>query len=93
MTTQDRTYNGWSNYETWLVNLWLQNDADSYEEVRAEVIDADSLSDAKEILKGWLDNEVEFYLEPTSGLIHDLLQGAIQKVDWYEIVRNWRNEE
>lgn len=26
MTTQDRTYNGWSTYETWLVNLWITND-------------------------------------------------------------------
>lgn len=28
----DTTYNGWTNYETWLVNLWNTNDegADSY---------------------------------------------------------------
>ena len=24
-------YNGWSNRETWLVNLWLSNDMGSYE--------------------------------------------------------------
>lgn len=23
-------YNGWSNYETWLVSLWLNNDQASY---------------------------------------------------------------
>jgi len=23
-------YNGWTNYETWLVNLWLSNDEPSY---------------------------------------------------------------
>jgi hypothetical protein len=22
----DTTYNGWTNYETWLVNLWIDND-------------------------------------------------------------------
>ena len=28
-------YNGWSNRETWLVNLWLTNDECYYEELQA----------------------------------------------------------
>lgn len=30
MTEPDSSYNGWSNYETWVVNLWLGNDEGSY---------------------------------------------------------------
>ena len=26
MHEKDRTYNGWSNYETWNFKLWLDND-------------------------------------------------------------------
>lgn len=93
----DRTYNGWSTYETWLVNLWITNDADLYATLHADVVDADSLFDAKEILKAWLDNEVDLHLEAAGathgGLIPDLLRGALQEVNWYEIAKNWRGEE
>ena len=27
----DETYNGWKNYPTWAVNLWLENDRGLYE--------------------------------------------------------------
>ena len=27
MEREEKKYNGWSNYETWLVNLWMSNDA------------------------------------------------------------------
>ena len=27
----DKTYNGWTNYETWAVKLWIDNEQGSYE--------------------------------------------------------------
>lgn len=26
----DKRYNGWTNYETWVVNLWIENEQGSY---------------------------------------------------------------
>ena len=34
MTTNETTYNGWKNYETWCVHLWLSNDEPTYRACR-----------------------------------------------------------
>ncbi len=31
MSKDDKTYNGWSTYETWAVALWLDNERSSYD--------------------------------------------------------------
>ncbi len=90
----DRTYNGWSTYETWLVNLWLTNDAALYEALLDDVVNADTLYDAKQVLVAWMDNEYDMYVEfAPHGLFQDLLKGALSEVNWYEIAKNWRDEE
>ena len=40
----NKEYNGWYNYETWLCNLWMDNDQAEHEywrEVARESIEAD----------------------------------------------------
>ena len=40
----NKEYNGWYNYETWMVNLWMDNNQGSHEmwrEIARESIDAD----------------------------------------------------
>lgn len=93
----DRTYNGWSTYETWLVNLWIQNDQALHAALHDEIVNAGSFYAAKQVLQTWLENEVDLHLEAAGathgGLIPDLLRGALQEVNWYEIAKNWRDEE
>lgn len=86
----DKTHNGWSTYETWLVNLWLTNDA-ADEDLTASVREADTTYDAKQILKDYVDEMVDF--QDIKGMFKDLVRGALSEVNYYEIVTNWRNEK
>lgn len=45
-----REYNGWSNYETWNMNLWLTNDPSFYEvaEDAIQVIVSDDYTDTED---------------------------------------------
>lgn len=75
----DEKYNGWTNYETWCVNLWLANDEGLYNAVQA--MDKSSLPDYADALKTFVTESA-----PTlSGMYSDLLTAALGAVNWYEI--------
>ena len=97
----NKEYNGWYNWETWCVNLWMDNDQGSHEmwrEVARESIDADEGTNwfyFEERLKEYLD-----YLQEdmqnngiASGLAYDLLGGAISEVNTREIAMHWVADE
>lgn len=47
--TNAKTYNGWSNYETWCVALWMDNDQGSYEIARETARECAALDMAEEM--------------------------------------------
>ena len=44
-------YNGWSNYETWCVNLWLDNKQGSYDDKRDIIRNASTKYEAEKALE------------------------------------------
>jgi hypothetical protein len=91
------SHEGWSNYPTWAVNLWLSNDEPLYRETvrqaRQECAVADTQHDAIHELAAWIRELVSDGAPHVEGLWADLLSSAIGEVDWWEISTCWIQEE
>ena len=97
----DKTYNGWSNYETWAVALWLDNERGSYDYWREQATrhwqDAPTCCQVQEGV--WIAQDAaRFKLSDQlreevadgsplaeASLYSDLLGAALNEVDWHEI--------
>jgi hypothetical protein len=93
------TYNGWSNYETWAVKLWIDNEPGPYEywsERAKEILrdprvseylttDQTARQDLAEELKNGHEEDA-----PQMGntVFADLLNAALSEVEWYEIAES-----
>ncbi|MBA4064543.1 MAG: hypothetical protein C0501_12695 [Isosphaera sp.] len=96
-------YNGWKNYETWAVSLWLDNDAgtseywrDAAREVLAGAEPTSQftrIEEARFSLAERLKDELEEGIPcPDAGLYTDLLNAALGEVDWDEIAASYLEE-
>lgn len=85
MRPYDSTYEGWTNYETWAVHLWLSNDEGSYYAARETV--ADNLpADVAHMAMRELVEQSIFGDEAPATLATDLLNHSLARVDWAEVV-------
>jgi len=99
-TKEDKTYNGWTNYETWVTKLWMDNDSESYnyyQEIAKEIIDSSEkdntfskLENAKLTLMHRLKDEIEENnpIGDNANMYADLLNVAISEINFYEIASN-----
>jgi len=88
----ERGYNGWTNYETWAVNLHLTNDQDLYHYVM--------MFDSADSLKQAITNDVYNLIDGQSTIdcrialmFRDLLTSSLQSVNWYEIYDGLHEED
>lgn len=74
-------YNGWQNYQTWLCKVWIDNDFNTYQHYKQKAKQAKSISDLSQLL------EKDFTQKA-----YDLMQNAINKIDFHEIAESLINE-
>ena len=103
---KDDTYNGWSNYETWNWNLWLDNDQGAYEYWANRVQELNAIhfvpdyewETESDIRVRELANELEADCEdsmellPTAGPFADILNAGVSRINWREIAENMLSE-
>lgn len=85
----EKTYNGWTNYATWKVNLEIfdntsLDDFDGIDDkVDPELVCAYTLGEA-------LKERAEYYIECSSdkGLARDYALAFLSDVNWYEIAEH-----
>lgn len=85
--SEDHTFNGWPNRETWCVNLWLTNDEGPEAMVREAVNtsrnnqpDGDRWELA-DYLRRWIEDD-DNPLADDATLYSDMLGHALRLVDW-----------
>ena len=108
MRKNENQYNGWTNYETWSVSLWISNnqhDNEFWADAASRCLeDAGNDSDVqtlnlsvRQVARFRLANQlkdVTLNNSPLSepSLYSDLLAASLREVNWEEVANSWLNE-
>lgn len=88
MTTNDETYNGWTNRETWAFMLYVNNDEGLQESARECVTTAaDALQDWAEMhftRDGYTDDTGGSWPDDLADMARDI--GSLCRINWSECV-------
>ena len=100
-----KTYNGWTNYETWAVALWLDNEEPSYRLTRDLTQTVWREAPQSQAVREWGWSRVEAaehrlaellreFIEghnptPPTTLFADLMWAALGEVNWQELASHY----
>jgi len=94
----NETYNGWTNYETWCVHLWLTVDEATYNKA-LDLIDDEELGIDQDIaIERFVSSIINIDFDPCLhdrtglGINQDLAEYALQNVNWTEITEALKGE-
>lgn len=93
-------YNGWTNRETWLVPLWRSEQNKRFENGLNHVVEDISADSREEWIRSASEALEEYFTEYVSdflgahetGIMADLLGGAVARINWYEIAEHMADE-
>lgn len=90
-----KEYNGWTNYKTWLVKLWQDNEQGEQEYWRDVARECLANDDPNISLADLMKEQYEeraSELAGVTGFWADLMGAALSEVNWFEIAEHWIDE-
>lgn len=78
----DTTYNGWTNRQTWLINIWFMEGLDGQEPVTAEYL--------QEMVEEYIYDALESVPTNPRNFLQDIMD--ISDVNWDELADNHNSE-
>ena len=91
MSNPNTKYNGWTNYDTWLCNLWFDNF--EFSEMLDMFDGCEDKDDILRVIKNYIKDYVEEVVEESrgnaSGFINDLISSALGEIDYYDIAEHY----
>jgi len=89
--TNPNKYNGWTNYETWLCNLWFENY--DFTDILGIFEDYEERDDILRVITNYIKDDVEYRVEESresaSGFVNDLINAALGEIDYYDIAEHY----
>jgi len=83
------TYNGWTNYATWRVNLEIFDSMNPEDfDLNAEDLGSVDLYELAEAMKNYIEGVIE-HEAPHNGIAKDYALAFLGDVNWYEIAEMW----
>jgi hypothetical protein len=91
------TYNGWTNYETWLTNLYFNDFTSQFEEMTEEgqfdEMDDDEILDCcTDYIEQCVDDTVSYSVNSGDNFVCDIISSFIQDVDFKEIAKHYLSD-
>lgn len=75
-------YNGWTNYPTWAMYLWLTNDYNDYTTVRYLMLESEDVFEFASELEDRFGDYKDYH---NVGVCADLLSWTFEQINWQEI--------
>ena len=82
--SNDNTYEGWANWETWNVALWVDNEFKLYTAKIALLRELQEAGRSVTAVHVW-----EFVHQKMNGRTPDVKHSQMSKVNYWEIAENW----